>query len=242
MYKDKIIAVIDYRADSEIIENLKEFNIHVVTTRKHEVLAEPVNGHPDMVMFQENVMGIIVSPEDYNYYTEKLGSFNIDISKGCRSLEKKYPENICYNGVLSGVCFFHKLDSTDEKILNRMYERKIKCINVSQGYTKCSTVNMGRKGIITSDNDIWKVAREEGIDALLISHGYIDLNGYDYGFIGGATGFVDNKLYFTGSIKKHPDCRKIIDFLNERDIETVFLSEKNIYDLGTIIFLKTRKF
>jgi hypothetical protein len=120
MYKDKIIAVIDYRADSEIIENLKEFNIHVVTTRKHEVLAEPVNGHPDMVMFQENSMGIIVSPEDYNYYTEKLGSFNIDISKGCKKLEKKYPKNICYNGVLSGVCFFHKLDSADEKILNRM--------------------------------------------------------------------------------------------------------------------------
>jgi hypothetical protein len=241
MYENKTIAVIDYRADSEIIENLKKLNIHVLTTRKHEVLAEPVNGHPDMVMFQENYVGIIVSPEEYDYYMEKLLSFNIDISKGCRKLEKKYPENICYNGLLIGACFFHKLDSTDEKILNSMDERKIKCINVSQGYTKCSTVNMGKKGIITSDNGIWKVAREEGIDALLISHGYIGLNGYDYGFIGGATGFVDNKLYFTGSIKKHPDCRKIMNFLNERNIETVFLSEKNIYDLGTIIFLKQRK-
>lgn len=242
MYEDKIIAVIDYRADGEIIENLKKLNIHVVPTRRHEILAEPVNGHPDMVMFQENSSGIIVCPEEYDYYMDKFAPFNIRISRGCKKLENEYPGNICYNGALSENRFFHKLDSTDVRILDVLDERNIKCIDVNQGYSKCSTVTLGSRGIITSDMSIMKAAREEGLDVLFISSGHIGLDGYDYGFIGGSTGFVDNTLYFTGSIEKHPHCRKIMDFLHEKDIKTVFLSKRKIYDLGTIIFLKQGSF
>ncbi|SHJ53042.1 hypothetical protein SAMN02745751_02781 [Dethiosulfatibacter aminovorans DSM 17477] len=238
MYEDKTVAVIDYRAGGEIIENLKKLNIHVVTTRRHDTLSEPVNGHPDMVMFKDESSGIIVCPEEYNYYEECLQPFNIKILKGCNELGNKYPGNIRYNGVLNGNVFFHKVDSTDARILDMMKGRNIKCINVNQGYTKCSTVTLGSGGIITSDAGIMKAAVEEGFDALLISSGYIGLDGYDYGFIGGSTGFVDNTLYFTGRIDKHPDCREIMRFLYEKGIETVFLSNKCIYDLGTIIFLK----
>lgn len=242
MFSDKLTAVIDYRSDNEIIENLKKLNINVVTTRKHEFLDEPVNGHPDMVIFQENFSEIIVCPEEYDYYIEKLKFLDIRITKGEKVLTKKYPKNICYNAVVNGKNFFHKLDSTDKKILDSMNEKKIKMINVNQGYTKCSIVNMGKKGIITSDRTIWKAFKEEGMEALLISNGHIKLSGYDYGFIGGATGFVDNTLFLTGIINNHPDYSRMINFLKERSIKIVFLSKKNVYDLGTIIFIKTRKF
>lgn len=238
MYDEKTVAVLDYRAGDDIIENLKKLNIHVVTTRRHDILAEPVNGHPDMVMFQDESSGLIVCPEEYDYYEDKMKPFHIRVLKGYNKLENKYPGNIRYNGVLNGNVFFHKVDSTDSRIFEMMKERKIKCINVNQGYSKCSTVTLGSRGIITSDIGIMKAAEEEGFDTLLISSGHIGLDGYEYGFIGGSTGFTDNTLYFTGSIDEHPDCKKIMSFLNEKSIETVFLSKNSIYDLGTIIFLK----
>ena len=242
MYEEKIIAVIDYRADGEIIGNLKKLNIHVVTTRKHVNLAEPVNGHPDMTIFQLDSSNIVVCPEEYDYYMEQLGDFNIGVFKGCSILENKYPENIKYNGVLVENFFFHRLNSTDVEILDILSREEIKCVNVRQGYTKCSTVNLGNKGVITSDPGICQAARNEGMDALGISPGFIDLEGYDYGFLGGATGYLDGTLYFTGQIDNHPDREKIMDYLSGGNLDTVFLSKKGLYDLGTIIFLKFRKF
>ena len=65
----------------------------------------------------------------------------------------------------------------------------------------------------------------------------VKLAGYSYGFIGGASGVVDNKVYFFGDIKKHPDCDAICDAITNEGFIPVSLSDEPLRDLGGIISL-----
>ena len=89
--------------------------------------------------------------------------------------------------------------------------------------------------IITSDMSVYDKAGKKGVDVLLIEKGHIDLNGYDYGFIGGASGLISkNKLAFTGNVKLYPDYEAIKNFCNDRGVEIISLSEKKLYDYGSL--------
>ena len=92
------------------------------------------------------------------------------------------------------------------------------------------------KSIITSDRAISESCRQQGIDVLEISSGGIDLDGFNYGFIGGASFKVSqNLMAFTGTIDHLPDYNKIIDFLNSKKIEPIILTDRRIFDVGSIL-------
>ena len=92
---------------------------------------------------------------------------------------------------------------------------------------------MDDKRIITSDKhikDIW------GKKALLVTPGSINLLGYKTGFIGGVSGSHNDKVFFTGSLKKHPDGALMREFIEKRGKKVVELSGGKLYDVGTILF------
>jgi len=112
----------------------------------------------------------------------------------------------------------------------------VEFVKVRQGYTKCSVCVVDENSAITSDRNIYNALISNGIDTLLISEGYIDLDGYDYGFIGGSCGKISkNEIAFTGRFNKHPDCDRILEFLNARKIDAKFLTDKDIFDIGSIL-------
>lgn len=105
---------------------------------------------------------------------------------------------------------------------------------MKQGYSKCSICVLSENAIITSDNVIHKRAVANGIDSLLISQGFIDLPGFDYGFIGGASFKISkNKIAFTGHLDKHPDKERIFSFLSLHNIKPVYITEKAVFDIGS---------
>lgn len=241
MFKENLVSIIDYRTDMEIIKNLQELNIKVVYTKENRYLDVPINGHPDMVIFKYNNSTIIVPPSEYEYYCKELMGCNINIIKGVKYLQAKYPDNIPYNAVRINNCILHKLDYTDHNIIKLAKENHLKLIDVKQGYTKCSILNMQNNGLITADANIYNKLTNNGFDTLLIKPGFVDLEGYNYGFIGGASGFIDNTIYLTGNIENHPNKSEIKEFILKKNIKLIFLSKKKIYDYGTIIFLKNRR-
>ena len=102
-----------------------------------------------------------------------------------------------------------------------------------QGYSRCSICIVDDNSIITADSTIAQAAKKSGLSVLQISPGNIDLKGFEYGFIGGAAfKLSDDKIAFTGSLDGHPDKHKIIDFLGQRDIRPVFLTDMPIFDIG----------
>ncbi len=82
-----------------------------------------------------------------------------------------------------------------------------------------------------------RILRREGFEVLLIHNGGVSLSPYEYGFIGGASGFLENKLYFIGDIDTHPDCAAIKSFISEAGAECISLSDGGLFDGGRLIFL-----
>ena len=79
--------------------------------------------------------------------------------------------------------------------------------------------------------------REHGCDVLLIQPGHIDLPGYDYGFIGGASFVYENKVIFFGNIEGHPDYTEIRDFIDEAGYEMIYEKNTQLTDLGGAVVL-----
>ena len=76
------------------------------------------------------------------------------------------------------------------------------------------------------------------MDVLGIRPGFIELEGFDTGFIGGAAFRISERaLAFTGQLDSHPDKAKIEAYLRSRGIEPVYLTERPAFDIGSAVLL-----
>lgn len=188
-------------------------------------ISEPVCAHPDMTLTKIDDV-FVASPDSFEYYKNFLG---MKVICGKTELSSHYPYDIAYNVLIYKNFAFAKAEYTDAVVKEELKKRNIKLINVNQGYAKCSTA-VCQEGIITADETIYASCRENGINALKITPGHINLTGYDYGFIGGTSGIIDGKLTFFGDISKHPDYLKIKEFC---DFD--FVTDFPLTDVGTIM-------
>ena len=77
---------------------------------------------------------------------------------------------------------------------------------------------------------------------LLIEKGYIRLDGYDYGFIGGASAYLkeSNILLFSGNISIHPDFERIKIFCQNNDVDIDYIDGMDLTDIGGIFFIHNK--
>ena len=120
------------------------------------------------------------------------------------------------------------------EIVNYLTSRGFEIVDCGQGYAKCSACVVDEGSIITADRGIEAAARKAGLDVLLIEPGYISLDGFTFGFIGGSSFKISrSKLAFTGTLDAHPNRDEILRFLVKHEIETVYLTEKPAFDIGS---------
>ena len=133
---------------------------------------------------------------------------------------------------------YAKLSAADESVLAFCRERNIELINVRQGYTQCSTLVIAENAVVTADKTIEKALCRSGAEVLLIEAGDIRLEGFSYGFIGGA-GFADNGVtYFFGDITKHPDYGRIEAFCRKHHSKIEIVCKKEpLTDIGGVVIL-----
>lgn len=153
-------------------------------------------------------------------------------------LLSKYPGDIRYNACSTGKYFIHNLKYTDEKLLKRAKEIDLKLVDVKQGYSKCSIVVINEDSVITYDEGISKALISEGLNVLLISPGHVKLDGFDTGFIGGASGRIGDEIIFNGNLKLHPDFDRIDKFICSRGLKLKYFAEYELTDIGSIICVK----
>ena len=107
----------------------------------------------------------------------------------------------------------------------------IKC---KQGYTRCSVCVVDNNSIITADSVIAEKCRKVGIDVLEIVPGYIELAGFEYGFIGGASIRLSDKfIAFTGILTAHPQYMEITDFIKSKGLNIIYLTDQPAFDIGS---------
>lgn len=221
--------------NQHITDALSVRGINIIPTQRIAELINYEQLHADMQICIIN--DTIFIPENHKEIAEIGERVRYKI-KLCKALSGKYPHNILLNVALIGNKLFCKVSDVATEIYEYCREHNIEIINVNQGYTKCSTLILNEKSIITADPSISDAASEQGIDVLKITPGHIILEGADYGFIGGASGVIGDTVYFFGDIETHPDSNKIIDFIEKNNMKQISLCSGMITDIGGFVHIK----
>ncbi len=220
--------------EPEIIAGLNDIGINTVHTKSVEELILYEQYHADMQLLAINDNAFICGNSLYLVNIVNEHEMKPEI---CELLEGKYPDNIRLNAALVGNKLICKESSLSQKVKEYCKSEGIEIINVNQGYAKCSTLVINDNAIITADKSILKKAVENGIKALLIRPGFIELNGADYGFIGGCSGVIGDTVVFFGDINTHPDSKIILDFIQKQRFNAVSLLNGPLKDIGGFVQL-----
>lgn len=230
------LIVADGRTPEGILKKLDSFGIDIILTTGCLPLHHSIAHHPDIQLHPLGNRHIVVCPNCLDSLEPKLSGYGLNAIPGRTVLKSNYPDNIAYNVARVGSICFHRFKHTDPAIKENLEQQRLLLVNVKQGYSKCSTAVISSSAIITSDKTIHNMAIENCIDSLLITAGYISLEGRNYGFIGGCTGLVSSGvLAVTGSLKEHPDYHRIKTFLAKHKVELECLSDHTPIDVGSLI-------
>lgn len=231
---ENVKTVVMSTINTDLIKRVEELKIKVIPSYNINELLSFEQSHSDLQILHFDSKTIFVAKECKNLQ-HKLSKHFDNIIIINKDLEKTYPNNVMLNSVVLSNKLICNTKTVSNEILDKAYINNFKIIHTNQGYTKCSTCIVNENSIITSDSSIYKACKNK-IDVLLISSGYIDLPGTDYGFIGGASfKYNKNTLMFTGNIKLHPDYEKIKSFALNHSVNIESLTNDRLFDIGSII-------
>lgn len=199
------------------------------------IVAPELSNHPDMFMCK---MGACDGDPIISYEEDRNTQGRNTNSPSAPLLSPAYPGDIAYNAACTGKYLIHNLRYTAPGILQYAEKAGMVLIDVKQGYAKCSTVIVDEDSIITYDRGIAKACSSAGVDVLAIRPGHVLLPGFDTGFIGGASGRIDDTICFNGDLSAHPDSRDITDFISERGLRIRSFREWPLTDIGSIFSLQ----
>ncbi|NEZ47722.1 hypothetical protein FDF74_11080 [Clostridium niameyense] len=228
------IAFIDSRTSLEEKNNLEKLNIKIICCPLSSNLYNAVCGHPDMLIHLIDDTTILVHKDIDKNFINLLTCLGFNVILSNNSLKNEYPKDIILNAVNLPNLFMHKLAYTDPQLLNLVKNKKL--LNISQGYSKCSTAIVSNSAIMTSDVKIANILNNNNVDVLLLPPGDILLPGLDYGFIGGCCGLIDsNTIAFFGDLHKYKYEREVLNFLKKHNVKPVFLSNNKLIDRGSLL-------
>lgn len=194
--------------------------------------------HADLSFFDCGDGTVFIAEEmsEYRSIIENLGYNVIFINK---PLGGYYPDDVLLNCVSLGDTLICNKNTVCKDILEHFRNKKI--INVKQGYTKCSIIPVNESAVITDDDSIAKECKKNNIDVLSVRKGYVTLDGFDYGFIGGTSGKIcADTFVFNGDITTHPDCDRILNFFSKYNMKVISLSGGMLNDIGSLIAFHRR--
>ena len=225
-----VIVAENFPEDSA--EKLKKYG-EVVRTRANKKLLRGLDTHTDILVHPLPSGELVVDRDNFEYYKKIFPDKKILSSHSC--LSKKYPKDVPLNAFTFKNYFIHNLKFTDKVLLDYYKNSGYEMINIKQGYGKCSSL-VTEDFVITSDGGIYESLRDL-IPIYKINHGEIRLQNFKYGFIGGASGVLGKKIFFTGDFSHHSSYEEILKIIKKYDYEIEILSKDPIEDYGSIYFI-----
>jgi hypothetical protein len=234
-------VIVDERISDACKRGLEMRGFMPILLPKDPSLGEAVASHPDTVLFK--LLDELFTTCDYcdaaEYVFTDVREFapHIKMNFTADVRGPRYPDDCKMNAVCFGKRIFARLDSLSPAIKSAADRLGYELINVNQGYPACTTLALGDSNAVTADRGMAKILSENGITVTLIGEGHISLPPHEYGFIGGAAGVFDGKVYFFGDLSTHPDFEIIENAIRIAGFEPVSLSREPLRDLGGMIFL-----
>ena len=224
-----------------VIQSLVSLGIEVITPKPSEVLPKSTASHADMLMLHTGGSTVIVESTEKELIAD-LRAHGFTVTESRKSFEGSYPGDVILNHLLCGRYMFGRIASADSTALEYARENGLTCVNVHQGYAKCSAMAVDSTSIISDDDTICTNAAKQGFDVLKIEKGDILLSGADYGFIGGCCGKLSGDIIaFTGKLVYHHSCDRILSFMRNRGVYPEYLTNGKLTDIGGILPLKEAK-
>lgn len=221
------------RYRNQLEEALHEQNAQVIWLPDNPDVDERLAGHADLSVFSGDSV-VIASNRAYSTIVNFLTCEAV-ILESARKQGPIYPMDAALCACSTGKYIICNPKTVDPAILEHA---NATLIPTNQGYTNCVVCVVSNDAIITADNAIASRAEQAGMDVLKIQPGYIKLDGFEYGFIGGASFLLNqNKLAFTGMLSGHPDKDDILAFLKKHNVEPAFLTQTPIFDIGGAVAL-----
>lgn len=213
----------------------KRYDIMPIFVPDNPCVDKRLSGHADLSILHmgENRLILARSLMNTDFYIS-LKEIGTEVYFAKTEQSNVYPHDANLN-----ICFMdNKLFCCAEMMdaIIASYLSIIEFIRVKQGYTRCSVCVVDRHSIITADNGIAAAAEQHGVSVLLVKSGLAELTGFGCGFIGGsAFKLSENELAFTGIIQDVSERTRIEQFLSERNIEAIYLTQNELLDIGSAI-------
>lgn len=242
MHKKHALALVDGRISESARAALLAYADSIALLPPHPSLPVPVSAHADMLLwcYDKTVFCFV----DYLYIAaeafDALRALGYEIHPISEAAGGEYPYDVPLNCALVGSRIIANPRSVSRDILGLAEERSLSIVPTRQGYSKCSVCVVSEDAIVTADRSIAASAAAAGIDVLLIREGGVRLDGYGTGFIGGATGYDGERVYFCGSLDLCADADAIRGFCKKHGKTPVSLTQDELYDVGTILFFDPR--
>lgn len=223
-------VIIGERYSHKLLKPLINQGFQVALMPDNPCVDARLASHVDLSIIVLPDKNIVVSEHLYGNenIVNHLTNRNFKIHKIEKSQAAVYPGDAALCACICGNTLIHNTEITDQAILNAFSGN---IINVNQGYSNCTICALDDRSVITSDSGIASKLISVGWDVLKIEQGMVELQGFDYGFIGGASFAVKNTLYFTGRFPC--DTENVIEeFAEARKKKVVYLTNEKAFDIG----------
>ena len=214
---------------------LKKLGISIIKVPDNLYVDERLSGHADLSVFHRGGKELLLAPYlKGSKFAEDMMDRGFEVSFAEIEQQAEYPLDAQLNCCLAGQKIIAAPGVICTEIVNYFTnERGYQLISCKQGYARCSVCVVDENAIITADRGIAAAARKNGIEVLAIHPGFIALEGFPYGFIGGAAfKIAKDTLAFTGTLEQHPDKEAIERFLAERKVRPVYITSYPAFDIG----------
>lgn len=222
-----------------ILQNgVGKLGINILSMPDNPYVDDRLSGHADLSVLHLGGDRLLLAPYlKGSSFSRQLEDRGFDIQFADIEQSALYPNDAQMNVCILGNKVIYNPQTGSDAIVKYLTIRN-GAIQVSsrQGYSRCSVCVVNDNAIITADEGICRSAKAHGIDVLKIRPGYIDLPGFDHGFIGGASFKIsDTKLAFTGRLDSHPDAEQMIGFTSLHNVDIVYITDKPAFDIGGAI-------
>jgi len=230
------MIIIDKNTPTLAKEKLSEY-CELLELETSGITYPAISGHPD-IFFCQTPSGLIVAPNLPQEYFSLLERHKVKYQKGEIAVGKAYPQTAPYNSVVTSKYIIHNLKLSDPVLLKAC--EGLTQIHVNQGYTRCNLIALNNNTFITSDKGICDSLLDLGLHCHYFPPDEIMLESFPNGFLGGACGIWDRKMFICGSLKHHSwgnEFRRIVEAVGYEIIE---LLDESLMDVGSILFLNNR--
>lgn len=206
----------------------------IITVSSSGITYPEISGHPDIFICQVGNT-LVVAPNLPDSIKENLSYITTSIITGNNQVGNSYPNTAFYNAVVTDKFLIHNLEVTDNNI-KELCRNKIH-IHVKQAYTRCNLLPLKNDRFITSDKGIMLALQNYDMEVLYVSPNQIILPGFNNGFIGGACGIYNNKVFIIGKLSNYNYGNDIQSFLEKENYNIIELYDGRLFDGGSILVL-----